>query len=734
MAVKICGISLILIWLLMGSALAGASFQPAQNDTESNNTLINTSAIDNESVRAEMLKLPLSFIENQGQVSGDVRFMVKASHETIYFTPSNVLFALSSKNNTSIVKMSFEGAKPGQLAGEGLLPGTANFFIGNNSSKWVTDISTYSTIRYENLYPGIDLVFKGTEGNLKHELQLKPGADPAKIVLTYSGQDNLSLDKNGSILIKTAAGNLTDSAPFCYQDINGSRAIIEGKYRRIGTKSIGFEISNYNQSLPLVIDPLLRYSTYLGGKGNDYGDGIALDSSGNAYITGDTNSTNFPTKNAYQAANAGGRDAFVTKLSPAGNELVYSTYLGGSGVDNSNGIVMDSSGNAYVSGWTNSTNFPTKNAYQAANAGKDDAFVAKLSPAGNKLVYSTYLGGSGDDLGWGIAIDSSGNAYVSGWTNSTNFPTKNAYQAAKAGDFDAFVTKLSPAGNKLVYSTYLGGSGDEEGYGIALDSSGNAYVAGETGSINFPIKNAYQAANAGCSDVFVTKLSPAGNKLVYSTYLGGSICENDNGIAVDSSGNAYVTGETPSANFPTKNPYQDTFAGYFDVFVTKLSPVGNKLVYSTYLGGSGPDWGTGIAIDHGGNAYITGWTNSTNFPTKNAYQPANAGYYDAFIAVFTKAPPNTPSEPSGPVSGKIRTLYRYTTSSTDPEGSKIKYTFNWGDGTTFTTRLVDSGTEAFAYHRWTKEGTFQVKAMAADSKGATSEYSSALVVQISKPW
>ncbi len=374
MAVKICGISLILIWLLMGSALAGSSFQPAQNDTESNNTLINTSAIDNESVRAEMLKLPLSFIENQGQVSGDVRFMVKASHETIYFTPSNVLFALSSKNNTSIVKMSFEGAKPGQLAGEGLLPGTANFFIGNNSSKWVTDISTYSTIRYENLYPGIDLVFKGTEGNLKHELQLKPGADPAKIVLTYSGQDNLSLDKNGSILIKTAAGNLTDSAPFCYQDINGSRAIIEGKYRRIGAKSIGFEISNYNQSLPLVIDPLLRYSTYLGGKGNDYGDGIALDSSGNAYITGDTNSTDFPTKNAYQAANAGGRDAFVTKLSPAGNELVYSTYLGGSGVDNSNGIAIDSSGNAYVSGWTNSTNFPTKNAYQPANAGKARRF------------------------------------------------------------------------------------------------------------------------------------------------------------------------------------------------------------------------------------------------------------------------------------------------------------------------------------------------------------------------
>ena len=803
MALKKWLILLIFVGQLMGSALAASSFQPAKvpnsielSCIEPNSTLNNAPAIDGELFRAEMLKLPLSFIENRGQASDDAKFMVKTSHEAIYFTPSGVLFALSSENNTSIVGMSFENAGPNRLSGEDVLPGTANFFIGNNSSQWITDISTYSSIKYESLYPGIDLIFKGTDGNLKHELLLKPGADPAKIVLTYSGQDSLSLDKNGSILIKTAAGNLTDSAPFCYQDINGSRLAVDGKYRRIDDKRIGFDLNNYDRSLPLVIDPLLRYSTYLGGRETDDGYSIAVDSSGNAYITGDTNSTDFPTENAYQAANAGGRDAFIVKLNPAGNKLVYSTYLGGSDNDIGWGIAIDRSGNAYITGWTNSTDLPIKNAYQSAIAGERSAFISKLSPAGNKLVYSTYLGGSGDDnAGWSIAIDRDGNAFVTGWTNSTDFPTKNAYQSAIAGVRDAFIAKLSPAGNKLVYSTYLGGSKFDEGHGIAVDSSGNAYVTGETGSINFPTENAYQAANAGerdafvaklspagnklvystylggsrgdegtgiavdrscnayvaggtgsvnfptenayqlsnagCSDVFVTKLNPAGNKLVYSTYLGGNSCENGNGIAIDSSGNAYVTGETPSTNFPIKNAYQGTFAGYYDAFVTKLSPAGNKLIYSTYLGGSGPDWGTGVALDQGGNAYVAGWTNSTDFPTKNAYQPANAGDYNAFITVFIKAPPNTPSKPSGAISGKKGIFYRYTTSATDPEGDRIKYTFNWGDGTTSTTRPVNSGTEVIASHKWTKTGTFLVKARATDSKGASSGYSSPLEVKIS---
>lgn len=718
MAVKMCWIFLILIGLLHGSALAGSSFQPtnALNNIESNNSLVNSSITNNESVRAEMLKLPLSFIENQGQFSSDVKFMVKTSLETIYFTPSDVLFALSSKNDTSIIRMSFVGAGPRKLVGEGLLPGTANFFIGSNSSKWITDISTYDSVKYESLYPGVDLVFKGTEGNLKHELLLRPGADPDEIILAYNGQDNLSLDKDGSILIKAAAGILTDSAPFCYQEVNGTRVIVEGKYRRIDDRRIGFEIENYNTSLPLVIDPLLRYSTYLGGRNADQGTGIAVDGRGNVYVTGWTNSINFPTENAYHAANAGEFDAFVTELSSAGNKLIYSTYLGGKKDDVSNGIAVDGRGNAYVTGFTSSTDFPTENAYQPANAGGCDAFVAKLNSAGNRLVYSTYLGGSVDDKGNGIAVDSSGNAYITGSTSSTGFPIKNPYQAANAGISDAFVTKLNSAGNRLAYSTYLGGSSSDLGNGIAIDYSGNAYVIGKTNSTNFPTENAYQPANAGaydafiaklnsegnklaystylggssvdvgysiavdyihnayvtgftssadfptkdpyqakksgCTDAFVSKLSPAGNKLIYSTYLGGNSCDVGYGIALDIIGNAYVAGIAPSKDFSIKNPYQAANAGGSDVFVAKLSSIKNRLVYSTYLGGSDEDWGKSIAVDRSCEAYVAGWTNSTNFPTKKAYQAANAGENDALIAVFKKTLLIAPSKPSGPLSVK----------------------------------------------------------------------------------
>jgi len=736
MLIKGCWVLLILIGLLMGSAMAGYSFQPANapNSIELNSTRNNTSAIDNESIQVAMQKLPLSFIENRGQVSNETKFMIKASHETIYFTPSGALFALSSKNNTSVVKMSFEGSTPGQVIGAELLPGTANFFLGNDSSKWVTDIPTYGSIKYQSLYPGIDLVFRGTEGNLKHELLLKPEADPAKIVLAYSGQDNLSLDKDGSILIRTAEGNLTDSAPICYQDINGSRVTVEGSYRRIDDKRIGFEVKNYNKSYSLVIDPALRYSTYLGGSKDDYAYGIAVDGIGSAYVTGSTSSTNFPIANAYQPVNAGSYDAFVTKLNSAGNTLEYSTYLGGSGSESGNGagIAVDGSGSAYVTGYTTSTNFPTKNVYQATYAGNGDAFVTKLSSAGNTLDYSTYLGGSNSDCGNGIAVDGSGRAYVTGYTYSTNFPNANAYQGALAGPNDAFVTRLNSAGNTLDYSTYLGGSGYDPANGIAVDGSGSAYITGYTTSTNFPTANAYQGSLLGAQDAFVTKLSSAGNTLIYSTYLGGCSFDNAAVIAVDGCGNAYVAGQTGSINFPIKNAYQASHAGYIDAFITKLSSAGNTLIYSTYLGGCDSDTALGITVNGTGNAFVIGYTNSINFPT-NAYQAANAGSNDAFIAIIGYAPPNTPSIPSGPTSGISGTSYTYSTSATDPDGDKVKYTFDWGDGTTSETAFVDSGTSASADHSWSTAGTYQVKAMATDSIGASSGWSNALTVAVNTP-
>jgi len=392
----------------------------------------NSSEINNnESIKTAMLKMPLSFIENRGQPSEEVKFMVKTVGQTVFFTHSEIVFALSNENNSSVVRMSFEGSKPGEITGEELLPGTANFFIGNDSSKWIQDIPTYAAISYKDIYPGVNLVFKGTEEHLKHELILSPGTDPDEIVLTYSGQDNLSLAQDGSVLIRTATGNITDSAPFCYQKINGTRVIIDSKYRMIDGHRIGFDIDSYNKSYPLVIDPTLEYSTYLGSGGSDHGYGIAVDSTGDVYVTGSTSSASLPTQNPYQGANAGSYDVFITKLSYSDNKLAYSTYLGGSGDDSARSIALDSSGYAYVTGSTRSGNFPTMNPFQGTNAGGSDAFVTKLNPDGNSLAYSTYLGGSGDDHGRDVVVDGNGNTYVAGLTYSANFPTQNPYQSIK---------------------------------------------------------------------------------------------------------------------------------------------------------------------------------------------------------------------------------------------------------------------------------------------------------------
>jgi beta-propeller repeat-containing protein/ASPM-SPD-2-Hydin domain-containing protein/HYDIN/CFA65/VesB family protein len=354
---------------------------------------------------------------------------------------------------------------------------------------------------------------------------------------------------------------------------------------------------------------------------------------------GATTSTNFPTTNALQASNAGGNDAFVAKLNPTGSALVYSTYLGGSGYDVGTGIAVDSAGNAYVTGSTASTNLPTMNPLQPVyGGGQYDVFLAKFNSTGSSLIYSTYLGGSDYDIGDGIAVDSSGNAYVTGTTASTNFPTVNPLQPAKGGGADVFVAALNPAGSALVYSTYLGGSGDEQGLGIAVDSAGNAYVTGNTTSTNFPTMNPLQPAfGGGFYDAFVAELNAAGSALVYSTYLGGSNEDQGFSIAVDGSGEVYVTGMTYSTNFPSKNALQASNAGGFDAFVAKLNATGSDLVYSTYLGGSGTEYGQGIAVDSSGNAYVIGSTASTNFPTMKALQASNAGGgSDAFVAKIAK--------------------------------------------------------------------------------------------------
>jgi hypothetical protein len=400
----------------------------------------------------------------------------------------------------------------------------------------------------------------------------------------------------------------------------------------------------------------LVYATYLGGRSYDSGNAIAVDASGNAYITGKTSSTNFPTVSPFQATLGTGTcqfavpcwDAFVAKINPTGSALVYSTYLGGSGGSSDDvglGIRVDGSGNAYVTGWTESNNFPTLNAFQGTHGARScrdvycpDVFVTKLNPSGTALVYSTYLGGSMDDRGYGIAVDGTGAAYVTGYTCSTDFPVSNAAQAA-GGNCDAFVTKLAPSGAALTYSTYLGGRAYDEGNAIAVDSGGSAYVTGATFSTNFPTVNPLQGAKRGDQDAFVTKLAAVGSTLTYSTYLGGGgFYEEGNAIAVDSEGNAYVTGFTTSTDFLVLDAFQAVYRGGYDVFVTKLSPAGSAALYSTYLGGTSSESAYGIAVDSSGNVYVSGYTQSKDFPTVSPFQTSYGGdYSDAFIAKISSA-------------------------------------------------------------------------------------------------
>jgi hypothetical protein len=622
-------------------------------------------------------KLPLHFEANQGQAHEDVRFLARGHGYGLYLTAGEAVLVLTRSDakrdaqpqaKPAALRMSLVGAarKP-LLSGRDELPGKANYFIGKDQSKWRTNVPTYAKVRYRGVYPGIDLLYYGNQRQLEYDFVVAPGADPKKIVLGFKGADKLEIDAQGELVLHVGGSEIRQHKPVVYQEIGGVRREIDGGYVLKGAKRVGFQLAAYDRNRPLIIDPVvLSYSTYLGGSNNDRGSGIAVDGSGNAYVTGGTTSTNFPTEfgglqRACAGTFCGGGEAFVTKLNPTGSALIYSTYLGGTGQDMGGfSIAVDLAGNAYVTGSTESGDFPTTvGAYQRVQRGFTNAFITKLNPTGSALIYSTLLGGDNFNSGSGIAVDAAGSAYVTGRTSSNIFPTTaGAFQMTFAGGGffagDAFVTKLDPAGSTPIYSTYLGGSGSDEAWGIALDSEGNAYVTGRTQSKNFPTTaGAYQPAlrSGATGNAFVTKLNTTGSAAVYSTYLGGSRTEFDFGsadeafgIAVDIAGNAYVTGETISTDFPTtsgafqpakRNVVRDVLLGgtTTDGFVTKLDPTGSALVYSTYLGGSESDHGRGIAVDSSGNAYVTGWTRSIDFPTTvEAVRPIRGdASVDAFV-------------------------------------------------------------------------------------------------------
>ncbi|HVF45595.1 MAG TPA: SBBP repeat-containing protein [Pyrinomonadaceae bacterium] len=616
-----------------------------------------------ESAREAYGRIPLSFESNRGQAEDSVDFLARGAGYSLFIRPTEAAFVLRNADSVSrndegvappdpqskVLRMRLLGANDGARAeGSDELAGKANYFIGDDPAKWRTNVETYARVSYAGVYEGVDLVYYGNQRQLEYDFRVAPGADARAVSMKFEGADKVEVDERGDLLLRVGVQTVRQPKPVVYQEVAGARRAVEGGYALAEDGRVGFDVGEYDASLPLVIDPVLVYSTYLGGSGGDQGLHIAVDSAGSAYIVGFTGSTNFPTVNPIQAANggvAGGfGDAFVSKLNPAGNALVYSTYLGGVGSEQGRGIAVDSAGSAYVTGVTNSTNFPTANAFDATlGSNGDDAFVTKLNPAGNALVYSTFLGGNdGPEFGQAITVDSGGAAYITGSTFSDDFPTLNPIQAANAGgSTDAFLSKLNAAGSALLYSTYLGGDDNDSGEGIKVDSLGNCYLGGDTFSANFPKLNPIQATYGGNGDTFVLKVNPAGDALVYSTYLGGSLRDACEDLAIDSSGNVYVTGDTESNNFPTANAFQGTNGGTVllqDAFVTKINPAGDTLVFSTYLGGTGGEIGFGIAVDAARNVYVAGGTGTnTTFPTANAIQCARAGSADVFMTKFNPA-------------------------------------------------------------------------------------------------
>lgn len=705
-------------------------------------------------ISLEQVQLPLAFVPNLGQTNAAVHFQAHDLGRTLYFTKNSVVLVLPVEADSAplTAALEFKDANAASLISGGeYLSGVVNYIVGDDPASWRTNLPTFSSITYRELYPGIDLHYDGASGQLKGTYTVAPGADPAQIRWHFAGAAALAIDRvTGDLLVKLASvettlvSSLVERAPVAWQEVNGQRVPVTARYVLEGGYA-GFALGAYNPRLPLVIDPTLVYSTYLGGSNFDTAEGMVIDSHGNvyvtgttgshdfisgavagedayvlkinaagsalvystilggsiddegtdigidsagqAYITGYTDSPDFPTQNAAQSAcstyfGACTGEAFLAKLSADGSALLYSTYHGGSMGEDAEGVAVVDAENVYIVGSTSSANFPTRNALQPALGGVVDAFVARFDTTKNgidSLVYSTYLGGSLSDYGSSIAVDVGGNVYLSGNTISTNFPTQAAFQATNHGNVDTFLVKLNPSGSSLVYSTYLGGSGEDNSYDIAVDGSGQVHVTGSTTSTNFPTHKPLQSTNLGWMDVFVTKLNAGGSALVYSTYLGGESADLGYGITTDGLGNAYVTGNTSSATFPMKDTLQ-AYGGDGDAFITKLN-AGGELLYGTLLGGAQADYGDSVAVDGSGNAYVAGFTFSTDFPTLNPLQPANKGSTDLFVAKINDAGGGVvvPPPAEGP---NLEGSTKFASQQTLAPGQSLEYTI----------RLLNNGT------------------------------------------
>lgn len=592
----------------------------------------------------EHVELAVGFERHQTQGEACPSFTLRGAGYDVLLSAAEATFMFSRgftdicpvvDRHDSFLRIRPIGARPSARVVETEGPGKANYLIGNDPARWRTDVPIYSRVKYEEIYPGIDLEYYRSRGRLEYDFVVRPGARPSDIEMEFDAAGRMGVDLRGNLVVNTLAGEIRQPPPVTYQNVDGRRAV-SARYVVRGENRVGFEIGDYDHDRALIIDPVLAYSSYLGGAADDAVFGVAVDGAGDIYVTGLTGSATFPTRGALQPTLNGPLDLFVAKFNAAGTTLEYCTYLGGSGAELGQAIAVDNAGNAYVTGATTSSDFPVVNALQPTFGGgrtAGDAFVIKLNPSGRGLVYATYLGGSDDEFGLAIAADQSGNAYVTGDTRSPNFPRVNPLQSTRGGFNDAFVTEINSLGSAFIYSTLLGGGGDDFGSGIAADSQGNAYITGTTASVDFPTLNPAQHSLAGPQDAFVAKLNPSASELIYSTYLGGNGNENGEEIAIRDRGGvveAYIAGSTSSTDFPTVGAIQSTLKGTGDAFLVYLSALGDQLYSSTYLGGTGSDAALSVAVDSFGIAYATGVTNSTDFPTVNAVGQRGGGT-DVFV-------------------------------------------------------------------------------------------------------
>jgi uncharacterized repeat protein (TIGR01451 family) len=649
--------------------------------------------------------IPLAFEANRGQTDDAVKFVSRGAGYTLFLTPTEAVLALRKSPEpgpATDVRMALVGANPSpHVVGRDATSAVSNYFVGSDRRTWRAGVPHYAKVEYRDVYPGVNLIYYGNQQQLEFDFVIEPGADPEQIALTFDGAKKLRIDDDGAAVLETGSGDIRLRRPLIYQDIAGTRNEIQGGYVLKDTQTIAFQLASYDREHPLVVDPVLVYSTYLGGSIADFASGIAVDQDGSAYIVGHTLSLDFPTTPSVQpSCSAYGDetgtycdDVFVTKLSPDGTSIVYSTYLGGLAEDIGNGIAVDSTGSAYITGSTRSADFPTINAVQPVNRGDAvyfwETFVAKLSPDGAALAYSTYLGGGDHDFGNAIAIDPEGSAYVTGSTSSQNFPTVAPLQSWLNGGSDAYITKLTPDGSAFVYSTYVGNQSTDMGHAIAVDWEGVA-IAGETvvpeaGFSNhaFVLKlsgtgshvvyyrtlgvgaargiavdgtftyvtgtvveglepvGALQPLPRGWGEAFVAKLDPGGRS-VYATYLGGSDIDGGTAIAIGPDGSCIIAGITASTDFPTVNPLQGP-GGDLDIFIATINPQGTELLFSTYLGGTGRETdgmggerpGPSLAVhssEPGTSMYVAGYTDSVDFPTAAPVQAEKRGFVGAFVA------------------------------------------------------------------------------------------------------